>query len=162
MKMASNREKAVLSLLLVLLLSHAAMVFYAQLGRYKSKNTAANDQVPVFNLNTILQPESELALVSRLFDIEPLLKSENSEPTEQPTLLQAGATLLAVSESAEQFSAKIALTEQNKSRIVTIKQGETLLDFELIHLTLNQAEFAKGEHVVTLHMFKRDAPSDTK
>lgn len=162
MKMASNRDKGALALLLVLLLGHAATVFYAQLGQYQSKNSAVRDQVPAFHLNQLPQPESELALVSRLFGIEPVLTSENPEQTEQPTLLQAGATLLAVSQSAEQFSAKIALTEQKKNRIVTIKQGETLLDYELVRLTLNQAEFAKGEHVVILHMFKRDAPSDTK
>lgn len=163
MKLENSREKGMVAALLLLLLIHVAVTFFAQSGNYQKKQLQAAEDIAAFNRNaTELQPE-QLTAVSYVFGIEPSLATAGTVNQEaEQNLLQAKPTLLAVSESVGQFTAKIAVSEQNKNRIVTMVPGDELLGYKLTTLTLNQAGFSNGEKSFTLHMFKRDDSTKTK
>lgn len=163
MNLGNSQEKTAKAVLLLLLLTHIVMTFVAQKGGYQKKQLQAGEQVATFERSATILQEQQLAAVSHLFGIAPtVVAASEATSTEEQNLKQAKPTLLAVSESAGQYVAKIAIQEQSKSRIVTMLPGDELLGFKLTKLTLNQAEFSNGETSLTLHMFKRDNTAETK
>lgn len=163
MKLENSREKGMVAALLLLLLIHLAVTFFAQSGNYQKKQQQAAENIATFDLSTTELALAQLSALSELFGIQPSLAVAGDANNEaEQDLLQVKPTLLAVSESAGQFTAKIAVSEQNKNRIVTMRPGDELLGYKLTKLTLNDAEFSNGVSSFTMHMFKRDDSTKTK
>lgn len=163
MNLENSQEKTAKAIMLVLLLAHFVITFVAQMGNYQKKQLQAGEQVATFETTAATMQEQQLISVSAMFGIAPTLAStSDADSAEEQSLKQAKPVLLAVSEAAGHYSAKIVLSEQNKSRIVTVVQGDELLGYKLTKLTLNLAEFSNGETSLTLHMFKRDNKAETK
>jgi len=164
MKQQNNQQKIGMVLLAVLLAAHLLSLMTAQLGQYNTKRQPATGDVPVFLTEKTTPPQGQLADFSQMFGIEALFSAANSDggQSEKLTLDKANPALLAVSQSAQGFSAKIAVTEDKKTKLLTVVVGGEVMGFTLKQLNLTQAEFSNGDQQLTLRMFKREESAKKK
>ena len=153
----NHKYTAIMGGVVLLLFIHAGLLFNQQLGKYQNKRELLTDVIPQFIMNAEPVSVDNLTSLSISFGIEPTNPSSAEKSAGKPDdLNQAKAALLAVTEQGLSFAAKVLVHEQGKPRLVTLRVGDSLLEYQLTELSLTAAVFAKGDSQIILHMFKRD------